>query len=582
MKTVKIMKSKNVCAWSVVCAMAQVLSASLLFAASPSSDPNFPHLQQNGVATQLMVDGHPWLIRGGEVANTASSDLNYMNSVWPRMARLKLNTVLVSVAWGWIEPKEGEFDFSLVDGLLAGARKNNLRVVFLWFGSWKNGISSFAPAWVKSDQQRFPRVRIKSGKSVEILTPLDAAARDADTRAYVKFMEHLRAVDATRHTVLMIQMQNEVGLLGDSRDRSDAANAAFAGPVPRELMDYLASDKERLTPELSKLWSAAGAKASGTWEEVFGNSASAEEIFMAWNYSRYMDHITAAGKAVFPLPVFSNTWIVQPEDKGPGDYPSGGPEPLTLDVWKAGAPSIDINAPDIYLPNFDEWVARFHRPNNPLFVPESRADAAGVANAFFCIGQHAALGYSPFGIDNAGRLVTLRPDPGVVAPTDLESLPLARGYAILEQLAPLILEHQAKGTIGAAWLNQQQQKQAIPLGDYTLNFDLRRNRRNPAQVPALGYGMAIALGPDEFIIAGTDIQVTFTPRTPGAPIAGLADAETGAFKKGLWVPVRKMNGDDVLLNYDLAGAAAADQSGSGLRFGPDGPTLQRVKLYRYR
>lgn len=528
-----------------------------------------------------MVNGHPWLIRGGELANTASSDLNYMKSVWPNMARLNLNTVLVAVAWGWVEPKEGEFDFSVVDGLLAGARKNNLHVVFLWFGSWKNGITSFAPAWVKGDQERFPRVRIKSGKSVEVLTPLNDTSRDADTKAYAKFMEHLRKVDA-QHTVVMIQMQNEVGLLGDSRDRSDAANAAFASPVPRELMDYLASNKDRLTPELSKLWLASGAKTSGTWAEVFGNSPSADEIFMAWNYSLYMNHMTAAGKAIFPLPVFSNTWIVQPEDKGPGDYPSGGPEPLTLDIWKAGAPAIDINAPDIYLPNFDEWIARYHRPNNPLFVPESRGDAAGVANAFFCIGQHASLGYSPFGIDNSGRLVTLRPDLGAAQPNNLESLPLAKGYAVLKQLEPLILEHQAKGTIGAAWLNQQKQKQQIELGDYTLNFDLRRNRRNSAQEPASGYAMAIALGADEFIIAGSDVQVTFTPRTPGAPIAGIADAETGVFEKGRWLPARKMSGDDILLNYDLAGAAAENQSGSGLRFSPDGPTIQRVKLYRYQ
>lgn len=550
------------------------------FAQTPATDPKFPHLQQNGIATQLMVDGQPWLIRGGEIANTASSDLDYMQTVWPNMARLNLNTVLVGISWSWVEPQEGEFDFSLVDKLLAGARKNNLRVVFLWFGSWKNGISSFAPAWVKTDQQRFPRVQIKSGKSVEILTPLNETSLAADTRAYVKFMEHLRAVDS-RHTVLMIQMENEVGLLGDSRDRSDAANAAFAALVPQELMDYLTSHKGQLTPELTKVWSAAGNKTSGSWSDVFGSSPAADEIFMAWNYARYMGHITAAGKKVFPLPVFSNSWIVQPEDKGPGDYPSGGSEPLTLDIWKAGGPAIDINAPDIYLPNFDEWIAHFHRPNNPLFVPESRGDAAGVANAFFAIGQHAALGYSPFGIDNTGRLVALRPDAGATGPADLESQPLAKGYAVLAQLAPLILQHQTDGTIGAAWLNQTRQKQEISLGDYTVNFDLRRNRRNPAQAATFGYAIVIALGADEFLIAGTDAQVTFTPRTPGDPIAGLADVEAGVFKNGKWTPNRKLSGDDILLDYKLAAAAAENQSGSGLSFAPNGPTMQRVKLYRY-
>ncbi len=188
----------------------------------------------------------------------------------------------------------------------------------------------------------------------------------------------------------------------------------------------------------------------------------------------------------------------------------------------------------------------------------------------------------------------MRPAPGTAGPSELESLPLARGYALLRDLAPLILEHQAAGTIGAAWLhagppNQstdhsrfQPQQQDVALGDYTLHFDLRRNRRNPAEIAPLGYALAVALGPDEFLVAGTDVQVTFSPRTPGAPIAGIAEAETGIMRDGRWIPGRKMSGDDILLDYHLADAAAADQSGSGLRFGPDGPDVQRVKLYRYR
>jgi Domain of unknown function (DUF5597)/Beta-galactosidase len=560
-----------------------VLLYLLLLTLSPvlRSESPIPSLAQRGAATQLIVDGTPYLIRGGEVANTASSSLTYMDEVWPKMTRLNLNTVLVAVAWAWVEPIEGKFDFLLVDGLLEGARKNDQRVVFLWFGSWKNGLSSFAPAWVKADQQRFPRVQIASGKSVEILTPLSASALAADTKAYVAFMSHLREVDPQR-TVIMLQMQNEVGVIGDSRDRSAAANAAFAAPVPDELMAHLARNKARLSTALSKLWNAAGAKSAGTWSQVFGESAATDELFMAWHYAHYMGQMTAAGKAAYPLPVFTNTWIVQPEDRGPGDYPSGGPQPLSLDVWKAGAPAIDLNCPDIYLPNFDEQVASFHRTDNPLFVPESRGDAAGVANAFYAIGAHAALGYSPFGIDNTARLLTLRPAPGTPAPAELEGLPLARGYAVLRDLTPLILEHQGKGSIGAAWLNKAKPRQEIALGDYTLSVELRRSSRDQSFLAELGYGLVLALAPDEFLVAGSDIQVTFTPRTPGAPIAGIADAEAGTAQDGRWIPGRKLSGDDILLNYHLAQQADINQSGSGLRFGPDGPTLQRVKLYRYR
>ncbi len=555
----------------------------LLAAAIPAQSAQpIPHLEKRGVATQLIVDGKPYLALAGETANTASSSLEYMEPVWPRLVRMNLNTVLVAVAWDWIEPVEGRYDFTLVDGLLAGARKNNLHVMFLWFGSWKNGISSFVPAWVKAGQDRFPRVQIKSGKSIEVLSTFSAANLDADTRAYTAFMRHLREVDSERQTVVMIQMQNEVGILGDSRDRSAAAEAAFAGPVPQELADYLQKIKDRLDPELLRTWGSAGCKAAGTWSEVFGPGRATDEIFMAWNYARYLDRITRAGKEEYPLPVFTNTWIVQPEDNGPGDYPSGGPEPLVIDIWKAGAPSIDINAPDIYRPNFAEWVGRFHRDNNPLFVPESRGDAGGAANAFFAIGQHASIGYSPFGIDNPGRLLVMRPEAGAPAPTDIDNLPLPRAYAVLAQLAPLILEHQAGGTIAGALLDAEHPTQEIPLGDYVLTVDLRRNRRDPTQVPALGYGIFMAVGPDEYFVAGNDIQVTFTPHTPGPAVAGLAEVWAGRFVDGKWMPGRKLSGDDILLNYKLGEAAAVNQSGSGLRFGPDGPTIQRVKLYRYQ
>jgi hypothetical protein len=160
--------------------------------------------------------------------------------------------------------------------------------------------------------------------------------------------------------------------------------------------------------------------------------------------------------------------------------------------------------------------------------------------------------------------------------------PLPRAYALLAQMTPLILEAQAKGTIAAASLNTKQQEQDIPLGNYIVNVNLRRNRRDPSQVPALGYAIVISVGPDEYFVAGQDVQVTFTPKTPGPEIAGLARVEAGKFVKGQWVPGRILSGDDILLDYDLAGAAGKNQSGSGLIFGADGPSVQHVKLYRYR
>jgi hypothetical protein len=559
------------------CALASVSTV-----AFPQADPGIAHLEKRGAAVQLVVDGQPYLVLGGELANTASSSLAYMKPVWPRLARMNLNTAITGVSWAQVEPQEGAYDFSVIDGLLEGARASGMHVIFIWFGSWKNGISSFAPAWVKADQDRFPRAKVRYGHSVEVLSTLSDANRDADARAYSAFMRHLRETDSKTHTVLMIQLENEVGLLGDSRDRSAAADAAFAGPVPAELTAYLAANRESLRPGLRKAWEDAGSRASGTWEEVFGSSPATDEYFMAWHYARYMDQVAAAGKAEYPVPVFTNTWIVQPEDKGPGDYPSGGPEPHVLDLWRAGAPHIDMNAPDIYLPNFTDWVGYFHQNGNPLFVPESRGDAAGVGNAFYAIGRHSGMGYSPMGIDDTGRLLVMRPSAGQERPADFEGLPLPRGYAVLRQLAPQILDAQAKGAITAASLTAAHQKEDVTLGDYTVQFDLKRNFRDPNDIPPFGYGLAIATGPNEYLVAGFDIQVTFAPAKPGPPIAGLAHVEAGEYVDGRWVAGRLLNGDDVLLNYHLADAAAHGQSGSGLRFqDAGGPTIQRVTLYRY-
>jgi hypothetical protein len=556
------MRLRILCCSIAVCALAVVAGY-----AQTKSAPPIPHLEKRGGVTQLIVDGKPFLMLAGELRNSSSSSLEYMKPIWPKLARMHLNTVLAVVSWESIEAQEGKFDFALVDGLLRGARANSLRLVLLWFGSWKNGISRYTPPWVKANQERFPLVQMKGGKTLEILSTLSAANRDADARAFAALMRHIRQEDSAQRTVIMVQLENEVGVLGDSRDRSPAANEAFAGPAPAELLEYLRKHRDTLLPEFRRVWEAAGSRTSGTWEEVFGKSLAADEIFMAWNYARYINRVAEAGKAEYRLPMFVNAWIVQPEDKGPGDYPSGGPVDHVHDVWRAGAPLIDILAPDIYLPNFPELVARYSRAANPAFIPESRAGAAGAANAFYAFGQHGAMGYSPFGIEE-------REDP--------EKGPIPKAYAVLAQLAPQILEHQSKGSIAAVWLNKEQPAQKLQLGNYTLNIELRRTRRAPGLLPEVGSGIFIAAGPDEYIAAGTDVQVTFSPNTPGPPIAGLATVEEGTYVNGRWVAGRVLNGDEVQLRYDLAAAAAENQSGSGLRFGADGPAIQRVRLYRYR
>ena len=424
---------------------------------------DIPHLQKQGTATQLIVDGKPFLALAGELHNSSATSLEYMKPVWPRLAEAKLNTVLAGVSWNQIEPQEGKFDFSVLDGVIQGARSHNLHLVLLWFGSWKNAPSSYPPDWVKKDFKRFPRIQVQDGKTIELLSTLSDANRDADARAFAALMRHVKEVDGQQHTVLMIQVENEVNVVGDSRDRSPVANKAFAAPVPKELMDYLQKHKDTLISEFRQVWETAGFKTSGSWEEVFGKGVATDEIFMAWNYSRYIGRVAEAGKAEYPLPMYVNAAVMGFARVGPPERAhSGGPLSQLGDVWRAGGPQIDILSPDIY-GNDDFFVsttASYARNGNPLFIPESDGGREGAIRALYAFGRHNAMGFSPFGIDGSRA-----PD------TDLTA-----GYDLIAQLAPLIMAHQGKGTISAVLLGQNNPSQKIQVGNYTVEAAALRPR----------------------------------------------------------------------------------------------------------
>jgi hypothetical protein len=553
-----------------------------------------PHLRKQGTATQLIVDGKPFLALAGELGNNTATSLENMQPIWSRLVAGNLNTVLAAVSWAQIEPEEGNYEFAVVDGLIQEARRNHLKVVFLWFGSWKNGLSSYAPYWVKKDYQRFPRIRTQGGGTLELLSTFSSATRDADARGYRALMRHIKSVDA-EHTVLMMQVENEVGVLRDSRDRSEAANRAFAGPVPPELMTYLQKHKDALAPELRELWAANGSKTAGSWQEVFGAGKpesvampvqttsppmSAEEhetawrklhwpvdeIFMAWHYARFVNKVVEEGKAEYDIPMFVNGWLQQPNMAWPGTYPSGGPLPQVNDVWRAGAPAIDMLSPDLYLQYFDEVCERYTRNGNALFIPETSANAA---NALVAFGKYGAIGFSPFGIERS-----------VATDTDL-----AAAYRVIARMAPAIAAHQGKDSITAVRLKQGDEPRHVRLGNYTLNLSYvgrgrvpiapepanaaaRAAQPAPANAPAAMEAAAIlvASGPDEFYLGGGGLRIAFTPNTPGPALVGLGIVQEGRFDDGKWTVVRQLGGDDI-------------GQGEILTLRPN--TILRVLVYRY-
>lgn len=538
----------------------RALLLATLISAPALADP--PSLRKQGTATQLIVNGQPMLVIGGELSNSAASSATYMAPHWAKLKAMHLNTVLAPVSWELIEPVEGRYDWSSVDAMLKAARANDLKIVVLWFGAWKNSMSTYVPAWVKRDQTRFPRAGLPNGQGVEILSTFGAETLAADQKAFAALMAHLKTVDDRDNTVVMTQVENEIGMLPVARDYSPAANAAFAQPVPRELVDYLVAHKDGLVPEMRAMWLDRGAKTAGSWTELFGEGDAGAEVFAAWHYARFADALTRAGKAAYPMPMYVNVALNRP-GRAPGEYPAGGPLPHLIDVWKAGAPSIDLIAPDIYFPNFVDIVNRYTRRDNPLFVPEANnADHPTVAaNAFYAFGQLDAIGFGPFSIDSI----------------DAEPGKLKDAYGVLQQLRPHILAAQGTGRMAGFKPRQLYddtivyEPQTREIGGYrfTIAFaDIQRPVTSP-DIATAG-GMIIQIGPEEYLIAGQGITVTFKPVGDGPASAGIDSAYEGVFDAGGgWVPGRLLNGDQT-------------HQGRHIRLGAGDWQIQRVKLYRYR
>jgi len=519
-----------------------LLSAALLgLATLPAHAEEAPRIAKVGEVHRLLVDGKPFLILGGELGNSSSSDLADLSGHWAVLKAANLNTVLAPVTWEQIEPTEGKFDFTVLDGMIAQARANDMRLVLLWFGAWKNSMSTYAPAWVKRDPARFPYARTAEGKAVEILSPSYPATRDADAKAFAALMTHLKAVDGDKRTVLMIQVENEIGMIPQARDHSKAAEDDFRKPVPAAALKAL------------------GAKKTGTWEQVFGASPATDELWQAWTFGRYVDAVAGAGKKAYALPMYVNAALPRPNTT-PGGYPSAGPLPHLIDLWRTAAPALDMLSPDIYFKDFVKWPPAYDRADQPLFIPE--ADDAGKTpapgNAFWAFGEHDAIGFSPFSIEHL-------PPEGVKT--------LGAAYRLLDQLKPLITTHDGGKTMHGfrapvaydGTVDLTPAKASFGPWDLTVTMVDPWTPKESQDFASHG-GLVIQTGPDEFIVAGRGITITFA--TEGGSV-GLESVRELGWQDGQWVDGRWLNGDQT-------------HQGRHVRLPPTAFGVQRVRLYRYQ
>jgi len=552
---------------------------------------SIPRLEKQGEAIKLIVDDRPFLVLGGELHNSSTSGTSYMSPIWEKMRRKNLNTVIAPVYWELMEPEEGKFDFTLVDSMIMGARNQDLRLVLLWFASWKNGYSMYAPGWVKLDQEKYPRAVNHEGESFQMLSAFGKESMKADAIAFRALMKHIRETDAVHQTVITMQIENEMGLFMTDRDYCKDANKAFSEPVPGDLMKYLNANRGNIQPEIDSVWKANGYKKTGKWEEVFGKSNTdrsnwkllsslTEELFTVYHYAKYIEMIASEGKKEYPLPMYVNAWIKQPNGGYPGKYPNGGPVPHTLDIWRAAAPSVDFLAPDIYVPiDIAKYtIDQYHRPGNPVFIPEFRHGDEGSNFAFWAYGQHDAIAFAPFGIDDR-------------EPEDDE---ITRTYSVLGQLSDLILQHQGKGTMTGIYIDTVTPVQKFELGGFRIEARLGGgiyaafldpSGRSHRQANA--GGIIFNTGPDEFIVAGKNFMLTFDPVSLDnkGKFIDVEFMDEGTFIDGRWVTERRLNGDEGTGGGDYGFGTGRSLTSGRLNFQPqpgDSFSIIRFKMYRYR
>ncbi|HEY3742593.1 MAG TPA: DUF5597 domain-containing protein [Bryobacteraceae bacterium] len=511
-----------------------LIAAALAFGATP------PHVNDG----QLIIEGKPFLIRGGELGNSSAGTAAQAEKILPELARMHLNTVLVPVAWDQLEPREGSFDFSILDHWIDTARAQNLHLVLLWFGSWKNAFSEYAPSWVKADTKRFPRAQSTHGEPLEILSTFGAETLRLDSRAFAALMAHVREKDQQQQTVLMVQIENEMGYLGPGRDRSKEANRQFEAPVPQEFVRSLLTRRAEFSLELAAHFNAQGR----TWREMFGDAAN--EVFMASKYASWVESVAQAGKKEYALPMYVNAQLPALMER-PGEYPSGGPHPYYLAVYRALAPAIDFYSPDIYWPEFEYWVKRYEIPGNPIFVPEARIDSAPF-NALYAYGAAKAFGFCPFAIESQHAAA----EPVIM-----------QLYAAIESLEDVLPAAQQAGRTRGIVLHaaSPRKTQTVALGGYLFEASLSRAWSTNALLAEDGGMLLIESQPNEFLVtgAGLTVRISRDPDTD-ARIAGIASIEEVTKSGGSWVVSARLNGD---------------QSNQGRQLSMDS---KRIRTYRLR
>lgn len=487
-----------------------------------------PKLVKTNGRHALIVDGKPYLILGGQ-AHNSSAWPGIMPQVWTAVDQLHANTLEVPIYWENIEPERGKFDFAVIDMLLQQARQHQKRLVLLWFATWKNGSNHYMPGWMKREAAKYPNIIGAKGQFIDSPSPHPDATLQADIAAFKAVMNHLKIADK-QHTVIMMQVENEPGSWDTVRDFSPLAQQLFGQQVPAAL----------LRPEILKELNHSKVT-QGTWKQVFGDDA--DEYFHAWSVAYFIGKVAAAGKAVYPLPMYANAALRDPfTNPKPPSYESGGPTDNVIAIWKAAAPALDLVAPDIYLSGSEKILKvleLYDRPDNALFVPEAGLQAEK-AKYLFPVLARGGIGYSPFGIDENNEKIT-------EAQLKSSLSPFSQDYEVLAGVADLMAGWVYDGKVKAVVEHDDQAVQTLDLGLWEAKVAfgvIDRNVIKPNTVPT-GRLLFVQLNPNKFIAIGSLCNLTFKPIKQNLGKAWqYIKVEEGYYKNGVFQSLRILNGDE--------------------------------------
>jgi beta-galactosidase GanA len=511
--------------------------------AARAAEKPIPRLVQKDGRHALLVDGAPFLILGAQV-NNSSAWPGVLPQVWPAIKAIGANTVEMPVYWEQFEPKPGVYDTTVVDTLIAQARKNDVRLVLLWFATWKNGGPHYMPMWIKQDPAKYPRMLSAAGKVVGSPSPFAMETLEADKRAFRMLMRYLKKADAQR-TVIMVQVQNEPGTWGAIRDHSPAAQKVFEAPVPGPVLT--AMNKKPANP-------------NAAWKEAFGKDA--DEYFHAWAVAAYIGEVAAAGRAEYALPLYANAALRDPIAPGPaGSYESGGPTDNVLPIWKAVAPALDILAPDIYMPEYDKVkrvMELYGRPDNPLFIPEI-SNAPEYARYFFTALGQQAIGFAPFGVDYTGYVNF---PLGAKRWNDETLAPFAMNYKLVAPMMRELAQWSFEGKVRGVAEKKGTPSQSFDVGSWKVDIryglpQFGFGDKPPGNPEPVGRALVVQLGDNDFVVAGFHSRVDFqlaATAAAGGKQRQYMRVEEGTYDSGKWKPVRIWNGDqtDWGLNFTSA------------------------------